>query len=154
MKTIAVLTVAASCLFAGCSSSPYQAKPQKRTTAGEVAVLGAGTAAGYAIGKAVGGDEGALIGAGVGLVGTAVASNLVQNARERELAEAMEQARREERLKVMNEYWKGRAIEGRRPDGSASEPSEISPTRQMDYPAGNYNGVEYAPRTLPVPNPG
>ena len=56
-------------------------------------------------------------------------------------AEAIEQARREERQKVLQQYWQDRTA-------SLSGPPPVSPGSSPDlsYPAGIYGGLRFAPR--------
>jgi len=59
---------------------------------------------------------------------------------------AAEAARREERLKVMQEYWD---------DRTGAAPGAVSPRdgrTMLEYPAGIYAGLNFAPRLAPDPS--
>jgi hypothetical protein len=59
--------------------------------------------------------------------------------------EAAERARRGERLKIMQEYWREQAA------GEAGrEPGPFRPP-PLEYPAGNYSGLNFGPRVARDP---
>jgi hypothetical protein len=59
---------------------------------------------------------------------------------------ALEQARREERQKIMMEYWRDQTA------ASAGSPAAIPQTPQvLDYPAGVYDGIRFGPRQAAEP---
>jgi hypothetical protein len=59
---------------------------------------------------------------------------------------AAEQARREERLKLMQEYWQEHtAADAENPSGPPAPPP-------LEYPAGTYSGINFAPRLAPDPS--
>jgi hypothetical protein len=61
-------------------------------------------------------------------------------------ADAAEAARRAERVKVMQEFWEEEtARPSSRPGASAAAPP-------LDYPAGTYSGINFAPRTAGDPS--
>ncbi|HVW22056.1 MAG TPA: hypothetical protein VHC86_12650 [Opitutaceae bacterium] len=60
---------------------------------------------------------------------------------------AADRARREERLKLMQEYWQ-EATAGRAP------PSPAPAAPLLRYPAGTYDGVAFGPRLAPDPSLG
>ncbi len=106
---------------------------------GQVAGLGAGTAVGAVIGKQLGGNAGAVAGGAAGLAGAAWLANRTS---EGDAAAAVEAARREERQKIMRQYWYEQTEAmpgGGRPDPAASVP--------LHYPAGEYGGVNFGART-------
>jgi hypothetical protein len=59
--------------------------------------------------------------------------------------EAGEQIRRAERLRIMQEYWSDQTV-------SAARPPSPSDPATLDYPAGTYDGINFAPRTAPDPS--
>ncbi len=59
---------------------------------------------------------------------------------------AAESARREERLKVMQEYWDDRT--GAAPGAAATREGRML----LEYPAGIYAGINFAPRLAPDPS--
>lgn len=59
---------------------------------------------------------------------------------------AVEQARREERLKVMQAYWYDRTLSAA---GDGSRPAAPS---LLEYPAGVYSGIRFGPRVAPDPS--
>jgi hypothetical protein len=64
-------------------------------------------------------------------------------------AEAVEQARREERQKVLQQYWSDRTsdLPGPPPVSSATWPD-------LSYPAGEYGGLWFGPRQAQDPSLG
>ena len=62
-------------------------------------------------------------------------------------SEAIEQARREERQKVLQQYWLDRTA-------SLSQPPSISPFSSplLSYPAGVYGGLRFAARQAQDPS--
>ena len=136
----------------GCVSNRPNPAPHESIGVGKTVTLAAGTAAGVAIGNELGGKKGAIIGGVVGLAGTAIASNVLADRRNNELEEAKEQARREERVKVMNAYWKEKAIDAKKASDSDKAKVHAAATQPTQYPAGTYDGVEYATRTQASPS--
>ena len=61
--------------------------------------------------------------------------------------EAAEQARRDERQKIMQQYWYERTVAA--PSAGSVGP-EASP--DLAYPAGTYDGLRFAPRQAPDPS--
>lgn len=59
---------------------------------------------------------------------------------------AAEQARREERLKIMQEYWQEHAAAAGEKDPGAAD------TPPLEYPAGTYSGINFGPRVAPDPS--
>jgi hypothetical protein len=106
---------------------------------GQVAGLGAGTAAGAVIGKQLGGDAGALVGGAAGLAGAAWLANRTS---EGDAAAAVEAARRDERQKIMRQYWyeQTEALPG---DARGAAAAQVP----LHYPAGEYGGVNFGART-------
>jgi len=137
------------CLLGGCSLAPGNPSASGRLGAGEVAGLGAATAAGAILGDKLGGTPGAFIGGGAGLVAAAAIGNALAQAPADPPAEA---ARREERLKIMQRYWYEHTVAG--PAGPGGEeplfpaPPDDAP---LTYPAGLYDGIRFAPRTATEP---
>lgn len=133
----------------GCAlpSSPLETR-QRSLTTGQVATVGLGAAAGAIAGKQIGGDTGALIGGATGLVGSALIHNAVAAKAEQDNAERAEQVRREERLKIMQDYWYDQTLAANAGGG----PGQISPEPLLRYPAGYYEGVRFAPRLAPGPS--
>ena len=62
-------------------------------------------------------------------------------------AEAADAARRAERLKLMQEYWYAQTES---PAGTASQGGE--PSAALDYPAGDYGGLNFGPRRAANPS--
>jgi hypothetical protein len=58
---------------------------------------------------------------------------------------AVESARRDERQKLLQEYWYEHAIAAGDPDDRPG----ASALPQLLYPAGNYGGLNFAPRQAP-----
>jgi hypothetical protein len=108
---------------------------------GQVAGLGVGTAAGAVIGQKLGGNTGALIGGAAGLAGAAWLTNGTPDSAVQAAAEA---ARRDERQKIMNQYWaeQTESLPGFTPAGPGAD-------RPLHYPAGTYDGINFAARTAP-----
>jgi len=108
---------------------------------GQVAGLGAGTAAGAVIGEKLGGNTGALLGGAAGLAGAAWLTNGTPDSAVQAAAEA---ARRDERQKIMNQYWaeQTEALADPGPAGPAAGPP-------LHYPAGTYDGINFAARSAP-----
>lgn len=139
---IACLTL---CLFSGCAlpTSPLQSRALSPTvTPMQVATLGLGGVTGALIGEKLAGDTGALVGSATGLAAAALLHNAGASASDRRLAEIIEQARREERLRIMQEYWRDRTKADKSPK---TGPSLRAPA-PLHYPAGTYSGVNFAPR--------
>jgi hypothetical protein len=66
------------------------------------------------------------------------------NPRAEEVA-AAERARRDERLKIMREYWYDRTL------APAADNESAPPHPLTSYPAGTYSGVNYGPRLASDP---
>jgi hypothetical protein len=111
--------------------------------AGQVAGLGVGTAAGAVIGDKLGGNTGALLGGAAGLAGAAWLTNGTPDADMREAAEA---ARRDERQKIMQQYW----YEQTESELGDARPG-AAPGPALHYPAGAYAGLNFGDRTAPEP---
>jgi hypothetical protein len=62
-------------------------------------------------------------------------------------AQAAEQARREERLKIMQQYWYEQTVA---PGPEAGAEPETG--RLLDYPAGTYAGLAFGPRRAADPS--
>jgi hypothetical protein len=106
---------------------------------GQVAGLGVGTAAGAVIGDKLGGTTGAVIGGAAGLAGAAWLTSGTSDA---DLQAAAEAARREERQKIMRQYWyeQTETLQGEaRPGPGGGLP--------LHYPAGTYAGINFGART-------
>lgn len=133
---------AAAIFLSGCAipTSPLETR-SRSVSAGQVATLGIGTAAGAAIGKEIGGNSGAVIGGATGLVASALAYNTAAASSDQRVAEVAEQARREERLKIMQDYWYDQTLSPKRESTSI-----VAATPLLNYPAGTYDGIRYAPR--------
>jgi len=58
---------------------------------------------------------------------------------------AADRARREERLKLMQEYWQDAA-------GGREAPAPARPPLLLHYPAGTYDGVAFGPRVASDPS--
>lgn len=58
----------------------------------------------------------------------------------------VEQARREERLKVMQAYWYDRTL------SAAGDGSRPAAPPLLEYPAGVYSGIRFGPRVAPDPS--
>lgn len=110
---------------------------------GQAALLGAGAAAGAAVGDALDGRTGSLAGGAVGLAGAALMGRAGAADATRE---AVERARREERIKVMQRYWEDRTL-SQGPDAGAAPAPKL-----LEYPAGNYSGINFAPRLAADPS--
>lgn len=136
--------VLAIILLAGCATnrSPLALEPSSNTTGlSESLTLGAAAAAGGAGGYAVTHDGwGAAAGAGVGLLGGALANNLVNDARLRREAELVETAKRQTRAAIMDEYWQAERHDRSRNSSPAATVAEVS------YSGGYFEGVNLAPR--------
>ena len=110
---------------------------------GQVAGLGIGTAAGAVIGDKLGGGAGAAIGGVAGLAGAAWLTNGTPDSA---LQAAAEAARREERQKIMREYW-----------AEPTEAGNAAPLRAgagplLRYPAGTYAGINFGARLAEDPS--
>lgn len=53
--------------------------------------------------------------------------------------EAAERARREERQRIMREYWYERTL-------APADEASLPPDTAVDYPAGTYGGLRFGPR--------
>jgi hypothetical protein len=105
------------------------------------ATLGAGTAVGGVLGDKIGGTTGALVGGAVGLAGTALVSNAIHSSATQASAEAAEAARREERLKILQDYWNDKTL-----SAQADAATGAQAPAPLEYPAGTYSGIRFAPR--------
>ena len=65
------------------------------------------------------------------------------------LDEAIEQARRDERQRIMQEYWQEHTTAPERGPTGGFEPQPPLP-----YPGGLYGGIRFAPRQAPDPSLG
>jgi hypothetical protein len=125
-------------LNGGCAfpTSPVPLAPDFGD-AGQIALLGAGAAAGAILGDRLDGRTGAMAGGAAGLAGSA----LIERAQTAAASgEAVEQARREERIKIMQEYWRDRTLSARPDPGAAPAAAPL------EYPAGTYSGINFGPR--------
>jgi hypothetical protein len=61
-------------------------------------------------------------------------------------AEAVEQARRDERLRIMQAYWYDHTL------SPAGEAGPAAPDAPLEYPAGTYSGIRFGPRLAPDPS--
>jgi hypothetical protein len=131
-------------LSGGCAfpTSPVPAPPDAGDT-GRVALLGAGAAAGAILGDRLDGRAGAVAGGAAGLAGAALVERAQTTASGRE---AVEQARREERIKIMQEYWRDRTLSAR------PEPGGAPAAAPLEYPAGTYSGINFGPRLAADPS--
>lgn len=143
MGTILLLCAAAT---GGCSF-PSAPRPPARAGGGEdgPALLAAGAVAGAGIGYALDGRTGSLAGGAAGLAAAALLDRAGESAASREAAE---QARREERVKLMQRYWNERTLAPEQDPGGATAPA------LLDYPAGDYAGINFAPRLAASPDLG
>lgn len=141
MHTRIILCMVALSLT-GCAipTSPLETR-SRSVSAGQVATLGIGTAAGAAIGKEIGGNSGAVIGGATGLIASALAYNTATASADQRIAEVAEQARREERLKIMQDYWYDQTLSPKRESTGI-----VAATPLLNYPAGTYEGIRFAPR--------
>ena len=136
-------------LAAGCAypTSPVSTESKNSLSIGQVATLGAGTAAGAVLGDKIAGNTGALIGGAAGLAGVALVSNAVHSSASQESAEAAEAARREERLKIMQDYWYDKTLSAQADEAGGNHPPQV-----LQYPAGTYSGIRFAPRVAADPS--
>lgn len=147
-RTSRLAVIAASLLLFGYASGcAYPTSPNAPLAAGhigigQVAALGAATAAGAVVGDTMGGNSGAMIGGAAGLAGMAFLNNRAASASDQEAAE---QARRDERQKIMQQYWQEHAANPR--DSGAGPESQAA----LPYPAGTYGGLRFAPRQAADP---
>jgi hypothetical protein len=128
-------------LQTGCMSSPITASAKPMGYA-QWSLLGLGGAAGALAGQSLNDSWGAPAGAALAVAGTAA---YLQHASQREaqlVAEAKEEARREERAKLMQSYW----VEA---SGSDYVGHASNLERDVRYDAGVYDGVHYETRSLP-----
>lgn len=138
-------------LGVGCTTvRPGGSTPNRISTGGAV-VTALGGAAGALIGNEVNGARGAAIGAGAGAILTAAAANIVTTNQQNSIDEAKEDGARQERLKIMNDYWDSHATRGGNAPATASTPTTAPATTTVTYPAGVYDGVTYGPREVTVP---
>ncbi len=119
----------------------------RTVTPGQIATLGVGTAAGAAIGKEIGGDKGAVLGGATGLIASALAYNTATASADQRVAEVTEQARREERLKIMQDYWFDQTLSPKRESSGI-----VAAAPLLNYPAGTYDGISFAPRQAGDPS--
>lgn len=132
----------ASLILGGCATSPVDY--QKRSKASTATTLAVATGAGAAIGQQIDSTYGAPAGAVVGLAAGYVVDKVASGNAERIRAEAIEQGRREERLKVMQKYWQEKtlALEKQKSDGALT-----ATPAPVQYEAGIYEGVRMLPHT-------
>ena len=126
----------------GCAvpTSPLETR-SRSVSPGQVATLGVGTAAGAALGTEIGGDTGAVIGGATGLIASALAYNTATATADQRATELAEQARREERLKIMQDYWYDQTLSPKR-----EAVGVVAHAPLLNYPAGIYGGIRFAPR--------
>ena len=62
-------------------------------------------------------------------------------------ADAVEQARRDERQRIMQQYWYEQTVAAPRPESAGPEAGPV-----LAYPAGTYGGLRFAPRQAPDPS--
>jgi|GEM_PF-2455806 hypothetical protein len=135
--------VAMTLLQSGCMSSPISAASSSMSYP-EWAMMGLGTAGGALIGEeAFNAKWAAPAGAAVGMLGTQAYLNYTDKHEAQLVAEAKEEARREERAKLMQDYW----IEQTGADSVDSHWK--GGERDVRYDAGVYDGVAYGTRELP-----
>jgi len=91
--------------------------------------------------------EGAAIGAVTGLLASAVVTNSQSDKEAELIAEAREQGRREERVAVMRRYWEEKTT-SLKDDGASVT---TNGKQVIQYPAGTYEGIRYAPRDTASP---
>jgi hypothetical protein len=141
------LLLSASLFLSGCAA-PNASTASGHLGLGQVAALGTATAAGAVLGDKLGGAGGALIGGGAGLAAAAVVNNALATPTE---TSGADQARREERLKIMQRYWSEHTVGPDGPGGGEvhvpASPSEAT----LSYPPGFYGGIRFAPRTTSDP---
>jgi uncharacterized protein YcfJ len=116
-------------------------------TTAAAATLGA--VGGAAVGNQISGRDGALIGAAGGAAVAALTANAVGHVMNNKIQEARDQGARDERVKLMNDYWQSQAVD--RAHEPAPETAKKPGTTTMTYPPGVYDGVLYGPRTVEVP---
>ena len=144
MRSISSL-ILATALLGGCASptSPLTSRTaSERLSTGQVVAVGAGGMLGAFAGQKLAGNTGALLGGATGLVAGSLVHNAVISSADQQRLEAVEQARREERLRIMREYWRDRT-ETEKP---AARRAAFPPTPLLPYPAGIYDGINFAPR--------
>ncbi len=124
----------------GCMSSPV-AVAGSPTSYPNLALMGLGAAGGAIIGQDLDDSFGAPIGAAVALAGTAAYLKYRDDYEAKLVAEAKEEARREERAKLMQDFW----IDA---TGSDSVGSWKGSERDVRYDAGVYDGIAYERRNL------
>ncbi len=134
-------------LLTGCISgtSPVPHEAANRVSAGDVGIMAVGTGAGAAIGHAIDGNRGAVIGGALGLVGTAVANNIVADKKAENLAEARADERRKTQAEMFERMWD----EGPRTQAAHDDSGDLSTAdarKPVRYPAQTVEGVRYAPR--------
>lgn len=93
-------------------------------------------------GQKLAGNTGGLLGGATGLVAGALINNTIVASADQQRSEAVEQARREERLRIMREYWRDRT-ETEKP---TARRAAFPPAPLLAYPAGVYDGINFAPR--------
>jgi len=128
-------------LQTGCASSPI-ALAGSPTSYPNLAIMGLGAAGGAIVGQGLDDKLGAPIGAAVALAGTAAYLKYRDDYEAKLVAEAKEEARREERAKLMQDYWVDAT-------GADSVGSWRGSERDVRYDAGIYDGIAYQRRNLP-----
>lgn len=152
MKTRLILSLIAPVFLAfGCATRPGGAHAANPLGLGQAVVPLVTAGAGAAIGKSIGGNKGAIIGAAVGAAGGVVGSNATGDWWRNQMEESREQGKREERVKIMNDYWESYATNGGNAPKRSS--SDITPrTKTVTYPTGVYDGILYGPREIEAPS--
>ena len=144
-----LISVCLLVVFAGgCAMPTSPLDTRSRTvTPGQVATIGVGTTAGAVIGKEIGGNTGAVIGGATGLLASALAYDAATTTADQRAAELAEQARREERLKIMQDYWFDQTLSAK------SEPSAlVAHGPLLNYSAGTYGDIRFTPRQAADPS--
>lgn len=134
---------AVALLQVGCGmTSPIQTAANPLTTP-DWGLLGAATATGAYLGdQTIGSTWGGPIGAATAMVGAQAYLNHANQRESQIVAEAKEEARREERAKLMQDYW----LEA---SGQDYVGSWTGCQRDVRYDAGVYDGISYERRELP-----
>lgn len=138
--SLIVALIGAMIFQTGCMSSPLSVQSQPLGFS-QWALMGLGAAGGAAVGQGIDDTWGAPVGAAVALAGTAAYLKYTNEREARLVAEAKEEARREERGKLMQDYW----LEA---SGSDSLGSWRGSERDIRYDAGIYDGIAFERRDL------
>ena len=143
------LTAVLALLLAGCVYPRPGAGTTPSVGAGSATVTALGAVGGAALGYGIKGRDGALVGAAGGAALSALAANAASSWHNDKIEEAREQGARDERVKVLNDYWQSQAVDkAHEPAGGSGKKTG---TTTLQYPAGVYDGVIYGPRTIEVP---